>query len=86
MASIALDILLFLYAVAAPGAAITHVALPNRPLFERAAAGLTIGLFAVPLLHFVVAIALSTHVSRGLVAANATGVLLLCWLVALKRR
>lgn len=81
-----LDLLVFLYGVVAPGAAVGFAALHERPVFERLAVGAVVGLFVVPLLHFVVAIGLSTHVSRTLVVADATAVLVCAAAVMASRR
>lgn len=86
MASIFVDILLFAYAIVAPGVGIAAVAIPQSTALQRAAAGLTISLFVVPLLHFVAAIAAQTHVSRGLLMVDATLVLAACGAVALLQR
>lgn len=77
MTSILLDLALFLYAVAAPGVVVAAVLMPERDRLEQVAAGMVVALFAIPLLHFVVAVALGTHVSRMLVAIDATALLLL---------
>lgn len=73
-----LDLLLLLYGVIAPGLALGHVSFGARPVLERVVAGLTLGLFVVPLLHFIVAIALHTHLTGTLIAADATVILIAC--------
>ncbi len=85
LGTIAIDTLLFLYATALPGIALAMAALPDRPPLELGAVGLTLGLFVVPLLHFVVAIGLGTHITPVLVAADAT-VLAIAGLVGWKMR
>ncbi|MFT7622428.1 MAG: hypothetical protein ACI9WU_001601 [Myxococcota bacterium] len=73
-----LDALLFLYSVAAPGIAVTRVTLNETNPLVVGSVGLTLGTFALPLIHFVVAVIFGTHISVPLLLINATVILLAC--------
>jgi len=73
--SLALDTLVFLYAVAAPGIALAWVALEDRDPVVLGAAGLAIGIFALPVLDFTLAVMLRTHISPPLLLSVATLIL-----------
>ncbi len=64
--SFIIDALLFTVAVLLPGVALL-LAAGVRERLMLVAGGATLGLFGVPLLTYVVAILLRTHVSAGLV-------------------
>lgn len=86
MLAIALDLLLVMLCAVAPGLAVAKVSLPRANRLELVTVGLIIGLFVVPLLHFTVAIALGTHVSRPLLGADAAVILAVCAAVGWWRR
>ncbi len=75
--SLLLDILLFLYAVVAPGVALAWLALRDRDPVVLGSVGITVGVFLLALLHFVVAMVLRTHISVVLLLADATVILLM---------
>ena len=84
--STVIDLLMFLYAVIAPGMAIAAVVLDTRDPLVVGAVGATIGTFALPLSAFAVAMAFQTHISLGLIVGQGTLVLALAGAVHFWRR
>lgn len=79
MTTALMNVAVLLYGVLAPGFGLATALFGGRPMVEKVAIGGVLSLFVVPLLHFVVAIGLGTHVSVALVCADATVVLALAW-------
>lgn len=73
--STTLDVLLFLYAVIAPGVAIAALVLRTTDPLVLGAVGATIGIFGLPLCAFVVAVIFGTHISLSLAVGLGTVVL-----------
>lgn len=70
--SLVLDVVLFVAAVLCPGVVLLHAAGVRERLF-LVAGGATLGLFGVPLLSYVLAVVLRTHVSATLVLVTGLG-------------
>lgn len=66
-----IDIVLFSLAIVLPGLALARVGLEDSDPLVVGAIGVTIGVFGMPLLGFVTAVALRTHISGGLLLAQA---------------
>lgn len=73
--SVPLDVLLFLYAVVAPGVAIAWVSLSDPDPVVLVGVGLTIGVFCLPVLDFTLAMLLRTHINPPLLLGVGTAVL-----------
>ncbi len=73
--TLAIDVVLFLYALVAPGVALASLALESREPLTLATVGLTIGLLCLPFFNFAVAMLLGTHVSPVLLLTVATVIL-----------
>jgi len=80
------DILLFLYGVVAPGIGIAWAVLDTRDPLVLGAVGTTIGLFALPPLAFIIAVAIGTHISLGLIVGLGTAVMAISGATIWKRR
>lgn len=70
----ALDALLFLAALIAPGVAVAWAALGTREPLALASAGTALGVFGIPFAAFAVAMLLRTHISAGLVLATGAAI------------
>jgi hypothetical protein len=79
--SLLLNIVVFLYAIVAPGIAFAWMALRDRDLLVLITVGLTLGVFAMPLLIFVLAVAFGTYFSPALILGTATFVLLAAFVI-----
>ena len=66
------DLLLFLYAVVAPGVCAAWLFLGERDPLVLAILGTVIGLFVMPVVTFVLAMAFRTHITPLLVLGTAT--------------
>ncbi len=74
-------ILVYLLAAAAPGVALLRALAEPEPRPATWALGATLGLFLVPLVTFGAAMAMHTHVTRGLLLAVSATLTLLPWLL-----
>ena len=79
--SLTLNVLIFIYAVAAPGIAVTWAFLEEREPLAVISIGLTVGVFCLPVLDFSVAVLLGTYISPMLVLTVATAVMALAMYV-----
>ena len=84
--STAIDLLMFLLAVIAPGMAIAAVVLNTRDPLVVGAVGATLGTFALPLSAFAIAMLFQTHISPGLIVGQGALVLSLAGAVHFWRR
>lgn len=84
--SLLLNILIFLYAIVAPGIAIAKVFLREKEPITVMTIGLSLGLFALPLMDFVVAMLLRTYISPILVLGVSTTVLTVTGLTAYRQK
>jgi len=75
MISVLLGVLLFVYGSLAPGMALAWVLLRDPEPEVLLTLGATLGIFALPTLHFVLAILLGSHISTGSIVAVATAIL-----------
>ena len=73
--TLAIDVVLFLYALVAPGVALAYLALDSRDPLILMTVGLTIGMLCLPFLNFALAMVLGTHVHPGLLLTVATVIL-----------
>ena len=79
--SLILNILVFLYAIVAPGVSLAWLALRDRDPLVLITIGLTLGIFAMPLMVFVLAVLLGTYFSAPLILSTATAVLLVTFMI-----
>ena len=80
--SLLLNVLIFLYAIVAPGIAVARVALRETEPLPLVVIGLSLGLFGLPLLDFVVAMLLRTYISPALVLGVSTVILAITgWII-----
>jgi len=75
MISVLLGVLLFLYGSLAPGVALAWVLLRDPEPEVLLTLGATLGIFALPTLHFAVAVVLGSHISAGSIVLVATAIL-----------
>ena len=72
MLSLLLGLVLFAYGTLLPGFAIAWIMLRDRDPLTMGVIGLTIGVLALPLVHFSIAILLGTHIhALGIVATSS---------------
>jgi hypothetical protein len=74
--SFAIDALLFLIAMVAPGVAVAWVFLGARDALRLTTIGAVLGLFFIPFVAFAAAMLLRTHMSGGLILAVSAAVAL----------
>jgi hypothetical protein len=84
--SLALNILVFIYALIAPGVAIAWVALRDPDPVVLGVVGLTVGLFGLPVIEFSLAVILGTHINPPLMLGTATVILAAVAIVIWRRR
>lgn len=72
MLSLLLGLMLFVYGTLLPGIALAWIMLSDRDPLVLGVLGLTIGILALPLVHFSIAIVLGTHIhALGIVATSS---------------
>lgn len=81
-----LDILLFCLGVVLPGVGIAAVTLRSGDPLVVGAVGATIGVFALPPLAFVIAVAAGTHISLGLILGQGLTIVAITGTLLWKRR
>ena len=79
MVSLLLGLLLFAYGTVLPGIAIAWTMLRDSDPLLLAVVGLTIGILALPLLHFSVALILQTHIHALGIVLTSTAILAVCF-------
>jgi len=79
MLSMLLGILLFAYGTILPGLALAWTMLRDPDSLLLWVVGLTIGILALPLLHFSIALVLQTHIHPLGIVATSTAILGLCF-------
>jgi len=79
MLSMLLGLLLFGYGTILPGLALAWTMLRDPDPLLLWVLGLTIGILALPLLHFSIALVLQTHIHPLGIVATSTAILGLCF-------
>ena len=79
MVSLLLGLLLFAYGTVLPGLALAWTMLRDEDPLLLAVAGLTLGILALPLLHFSVALILQTHIHALGIVVTSSVILALCF-------
>jgi hypothetical protein len=77
--SLPVQVLLFAYAALAPGLAIAWVTLERKDPLLIGTVGTTVGLLGIPLMNFVAAMLLRTHIHAGLLLSTSTIIMLSCY-------
>lgn len=75
MTSVLLGVLLFVYGSLAPGMALAWVLLRDPEPEVLITLGATLGIFAIPTVHFVVAVLLGSHISAWSIIGVASVIL-----------
>ena len=79
MLSLLLGFVLFVYGTLLPGFAIAWIMLRDRDALTMGVLGLTIGVLALPLVHFSIAILLGTHIHAMGIVTTSSGILALSY-------
>ena len=85
MTSVLLGLLIFGYGSLAPGLALAWIMLDEPDTLSLVTVGASLGIFAVPLVHFTIAVMLGTHISPLGITGVSTLLLAACGGLAYRR-